>query len=202
MNNIFPLSYFPSILYMALLLRTKEPYIEIYDTHKKQTCRTRCNVLTANGIQTLTVPVVKVNGNHTMTKDIKISYKEPWQHIHKRCLESAYMKSPYFEHYYHFISIIFDNQYKTLHQLNENVLKAILKILKIDKTIRYTSDFEPITSKDDLRNILAKCNNEYNHPSYYQVFCDRFHFVSNLSILDLVFNEGPESMEYLDKILI
>ena len=101
MYHIFPTAYLPSIQYMSLFLKADAPAVEIFETYQKQSCRTRCRVLTANGIQTLTIPVVKVNGNHTMTKDIVISYKEPWQQIHLRCLESAYRKSAYFDYYFH-----------------------------------------------------------------------------------------------------
>ena len=89
MSDIFPTAYLPDIRYMSLFLKSEAPKIEIFETYQKQSCRTRCSVMTANGLQTLTVPIVKINGNHTMTKDIAISYKEPWQQIHQRCLESA-----------------------------------------------------------------------------------------------------------------
>ena len=108
MYNIFPTAYLPSIHYMSLFLKTESPSIELFESYKKQSCRTRTNVMTANGIQTLTVPIVKVNGNHTLTKDIEIAYKEPWQHIHMRCLESAYRKSAYFDYYFPY----FENIYK------------------------------------------------------------------------------------------
>ena len=89
MSQIFPTAYLPSIQYVSLFLKAEGATIELFETYQKQSCRTRTNVMTANGIQTLTVPVVKVNGNHTLTKDIEISYKESWQQVHLRCLESA-----------------------------------------------------------------------------------------------------------------
>ena len=110
MQQIFPTAYLPSIKYVSLFLKSENPVIELYETYQKQSCRTRCRVMTANGLQTLTVPVIKTSGNHTLTKDIEISYKEAWQQVHLRCLESAYRKSAYFDYYFPY----FENIYKQM----------------------------------------------------------------------------------------
>ena len=155
--------------------------------------------MTANGLQTLAVPVVKTNGNHTLTKDITISYKEPWQQIHQRCMEAAYRKTPYFDYYFPYLEKAFSTRFDTLVELNEFGLRFILKALKIKKEIVYTEDFEPIKDANDYRVSLSKWSPEAtNFPKYYQVFADRRPFVSNLSILDLIFNEGPGAINYLD----
>ena len=157
--------------------------------------------MTANGLQTLTVPIVKTNGNHTLTKDIAISYREPWQQIHQRCLEAAYRKTPYFEYYFPYLEKAFSTRFDTLIELNEFCLKFILKVLKINKEIVYTEDFSPISDANDYRIALSKWSPEStNFPKYYQVFEDRQPFVSNLSVLDLIFNEGPEARSYIDRI--
>ena len=198
MNNIFPTSYLPDIQYVAFFCNNDAPRIELFETYQKQSCRTRCNVMTANGLQTLTVPVVKTNGNHTLTKDIAISYKEPWQQIHQRCLEAAYRKTPYFEYYFPYLEKAFSTRFERLVDLNEFCLKFILKVLKINKDIVYTKDFEPIASDDDYRVKLSKWSPQVtDFPRYYQVFEDRQPFVSNLSVIDLIFNEGPEATNYL-----
>lgn len=194
MSQIFPTAYLPSIEYISLFSKTENASIEIFETYQKQSCRTRCNVMTANGVQTLTVPVIKTNGNHTLTKDIEISYKESWQQVHLRCLESAYRKSAYFDYYFPYLEKIYKQKFNTLIELNEYSMKAILKLLKVKKEISYTSDFEKITDENDYRIALSK--NEVNKegmPEYYQVFSDRHGFISNLSIVDLLFNEGPNS---------
>ena len=194
MSQIFPTAYLPSIEYISLFSKTENASIEIFETYQKQSCRTRCNVMTANGVQTLTVPVIKTNGNHTLTKDIEISYKESWQQVHLRCLESAYRKSAYFDYYFPYLEKIYKQKLNTLIELNEYSMKAILKLLKIKKEISYTNDFEKITDEKDYRIALSK--NEVNKegmPEYYQVFSDRHGFISNLSIVDLLFNEGPNS---------
>jgi hypothetical protein len=201
-NNIFPTAYLPDIKYVALFLKETAPQIELFETYQKQSCRTRCNVMTANGLQTMTVPIVKTNGNHTMTKDIAISYKEPWQQIHQRCMEAAYRKTPYFEYYFPYLEKAFTTRFDTLVELNEFCLKFILKVLKINKEIVYTEDFKPIASPDDYRVALSKWSPEgSSFPKYYQVFADRQPFVSNLSVIDLIFNEGPESINYLNSLV-
>lgn len=198
MSQIFPTAYLPSIQYMSLFLETEEPSIELFETYQKQSCRTRCKVMTANGIQTLTIPVIKTNGNHTLTKDIEISYKESWQQIHLRCLESAYRKSAYFDYYFPYFEKIYRQKFNTLVELNDYCLKVILKILKSKKEYSYTDDFEKITCDDDYRISLSKNEeNVFESKTYYQVFADRYGFVPNLSIIDLLFNEGPNATQFL-----
>ena len=198
MSTIFPTAYLPSIKYVSLFLKTDNASIELYETYQKQSCRTRCDVITANGIQTLTVPVIKTNGNHTLTKDIEISYKESWQQTHLRCLESAYRKSAYFDYYFPYFEKIYKQKFNTLIELNEFSMKAILKLLKVKKDILYTKDFERITDENDYRTSLSKNEtNKLEMSEYYQVFSDRHGFISNLSIVDLLFNEGPNSTSFL-----
>ena len=151
--------------------------------------------MTANGIQTLTIPVIKTNGNHTLTKDIEISYKEAWQQIHLRCLESAYRKSAYFDYYFPYFEKIYKQRFNTLIELNDFCLKTILKLLKVKKEYSYTEDFEKIVDDKDFRVSLSKNNyNNFEMKPYYQVFADRHGFISNLSIVDLLFNEGGNSV--------
>lgn len=195
MQQIFPTAYLPSIKYVSLFLKSENPVIELYETYQKQSCRTRCRVMTANGIQTLTVPVVKTNGNHTLTKDIEISYKEAWQQVHLRCLESAYRKSAYFDYYFPYFEKIYKQKFDTLIELNEYSFKVILKLMKIKKEFSYTEDFEKITDINDYRISLSKDGTYYaDTRPYYQVFADRHGFVANLSIVDLLFNEGNNSI--------
>ena len=197
MSHIFPTAYLPSIEYVSLFLKTEDASIELFETYQKQSCRTRTNVMTANGVQTLTIPVIKTNGNHTLTKDIEISYKESWQQIHLRCLESAYRKSAYFDHYFPYFEKIYKQEFNTLVELNDFCLKTILKILKAKKDYSFTTDFERITDENDYRVSLSKGTNKIEMKPYYQVFADRHGFIPNLSIVDLLFNEGPNSVSNL-----
>lgn len=183
---------------MARFLAENDALIEVYETYHKQTYRNRCRVMTANGVESLSVPVVKVNGNHTMTKDILVSYQEPWQQVHRRCLESAYKAAPYFDHYYDYFRPVFEGQFERLIDLNDTALKAILKTLKTNKEIIHTEDYVRETEKDFRETFSPKkLINSDLFPSYYQVFNTKFPFAPDLSVLDLLFNEGPESLPYL-----
>lgn len=199
--TLFATAYFPCISYMASFLASESPVIEVYDTYHKQTYRNRCKVMTANGVESLSVPVIKVNGNHTMTKDVAISHKEHWQQIHRRCLESAYKAAPYFDHYYDAIKPIFETRFEKLIDLNEAALKTILKLLKRNKDIVYSTDYLHET-EDDLREAFSPKigSNRQNFPIYYQVFSTKYPFAPDLSILDLLFNEGPECNAQLSTI--
>jgi hypothetical protein len=179
---------------MACFLKDDAPVIEVFETYHKQTYRNRCRVMTANGVQSLSVPVIKVNGNHTMTKDMVVSYKEPWQQIHRRCLESAYKAAPYFDHYYDYLKPLFETRFEKLIDLNDAALKAVLKILKNQKEIIHTTDYIHQTDKD-LREVFSPKTipNPDLFPEYYQVFSTKFPFAPDLSVLDLIFNEGPNS---------
>ena len=184
---------------MARFLQEDAPLIEICETYHKQTYRNRCRVMTANGVESMSVPVVKVNGNHTMTKDIAISYDLPWQHIHCRCLESAYKAAPYFDHYYDYLKPIFDEHFDRLIDLNDMALQAVLKMLKTKKEFVYTTDYIR-EAENDLREVFSpkKSASINSFPTYYQVFSTKFPFAPDLSVLDLIFNEGPEATEYLN----
>ena len=197
---VFSTAYFPCINYMARFLAENQPVIEVWESYHKQTYRNRCRVMTANGVESLSVPVVKVNGNHTMTKDVIISEKEHWQQIHRRCLESAYKASPYFDHYYDYLKPIFETHFERLIDLNDAALKTILKILKVQKEIVHTTDYVKQVDNDLREAFSPKNQPEPNgFPKYYQVFGTKFPFAPDLSVLDLLFNEGPDAITYLDR---
>ena len=196
--TLFTTAYFPSISYMARFLKEDAPVIEVWETYHKQTYRNRCRVMTANGVESLSVPVVKVNGNHTMTKDMTISPIEPWQHIHSRCLESAYKASPYFDHYYDYLKPVFEGHFERLIDLNDAALQTVLKMLKVKKEIVHTTDYVHVAENDLREAFSPKKPFEANlFPIYYQVFIEKFPFAADLCVLDLVFNVGPEAVTYL-----
>jgi WbqC-like protein family. len=199
-KSLFSTAYFPCISYISHFIDEPDPEIEICDTYHKQTYRNRCKVMTSNGIQSLSIPVVKTFGNHTMTKYIAISYAESWQQIHRRCLESAYKASPYFDHYFPKIEPLFSRNYYRLIELNDAALEVVLNLLKTQKPIIHTSDFTK-ESECDFRNAFSPKDDieRQKYTSYYQVFEEKFPFAPDLSILDLLFNLGPESLSYLRK---
>ena len=186
----FSTAYFPCISYMARYIDDSAPVIEIWETYHKQTYRNRCRVMTANGVESLSVPVVKINGNHTMTKDVVISYKEHWQQIHRRCLESAYKAAPYFDHYFDLIKPLFETRFERLIDLNDAALTAVLKMLKVNKEIAHTTDYTHVVENDFREAFSPKAlSNPDSFPEYYQVFNNKFPFTPDLSILDLVLIE-------------
>lgn len=188
---------------MSAFLNEENADIELFETYPKQTFRNRCVVMSANGLQVLSVPVSKVFGNHTMTKDMKISYQTPWQQIHQRTFEASYKSSPYFDHYFPFLENLFNSKTETLIELNEKALHTILQLLSCSKEITYTADYQKdISQVKDYRHTFhpKKSFDKSLFPPYYQVFSDRFPFEADLSILDLLFNEGPMAMQYLKRI--
>lgn len=196
--TLFSTAYFPCISYMARFLQEPSPVIEVWDSYHKQTYRNRCRVMTANGVGNLSVPVIQVNGNHTLTKDMAISYKEHWQQVHRRCLESAYKAAPYFEHYYDCLKPIFETRFERLVDLNDAALQAVMRMLKVKKDIVHTMDYVH-EAENDLREAFSPKRQVENDsfPEYYQVFNTKFPFAPNLSILDLIFNEGPNATSTL-----
>lgn len=202
-NTIFPTAYLPSIALMAAIVRHDKIVIELHETFPKQTHRNRTVIGTANGPMTLSVPVVRPQGNHTETADIKISYSEKWNVIHWRAIESAYNSSPYFLYYRDGIEKILKQPYEHLTEMNEELLKYLLKCLKHPCEIEYSNEYFGTNKYDsDYRDLYSYKHPERNPkcPEYTQVFCDRHQFNSNISILDTLFNLGPETAEYLLKI--
>lgn len=197
---LFPTAYFPSIALMAAMIRHKEIVIEQQETFPKQTHRNRTVIVTANGPMTLTVPALRPNGNLTLTSDIGISYTEKWNLIHWRAIESAYNASPFFLYYHDDIERVIMGRYEHLLQLNERILKLLFKKLKVDIAIQYSTDFaRPGTVEDDYRDRFS-----YKHPEtlptcqpYVQVFDDRMPFNANVSVIDTLFNLGPDTKDYL-----
>ncbi len=213
MTALFPTAYLPSVHYMACLSRYNDITIELKETFPKQTYRNRAIIATGNGLQMLTVPVTRPYGNHTRTEDIGISYQEPWHIRHWRAIVSAYNAAPYFLYYRDDLEQILTQTHNQLIDLNNTILKYLLKKLRIDCEISYTDQYiyattapttqlpsydglSPIT---DFRTLLCVKHVQYPVilPPYSQVFDTRFGFQPNLTVLDLLFNLGPESIEYL-----
>ena len=197
---LFPTSYFPSISLMASMLRSESLTIEVCETFPKQTDRNRTVIVTANGPMTLSVPIVRRDGNHTTTGRIGISYAEPWNRNHWRAIVTAYSSSPFFLYYRDDIEEALMRHYDNLIDLNDTLTTILLQKLKCPKTINLTTDFvRDVNVNQDYRNRYS-----YKHPeslpdipAYEQVFGDRMAFNGNVSVLDTLFNLGPEAKDYL-----
>lgn len=203
---ILSTAYLPSVMYMATLAQHNEALIELHETFPKQTFRNRAVIATGNGLQTLTVPIIRTQGNHTLTAEIGISYQEPWNIRHWRAIVSAYNAAPYFLYYRDQLEHLLMQQYDRLVDLNDAVLALLLKKLKIGCHTDHTADYTPSAAINgtDLRLTLTAKHSQAEAvlPPYCQVFDTRYGFQSNLSVLDLLFNLGPEAREYLMRITI
>ena len=203
---LFATSYLPPIGYMAYMLRYRKIGIEYCESYVKQSYRNRAEIMTANGRLKLSVPVEKRAGSHTMTKEIGISYAEPWNVRHWRAIESAYRAAPYFLYYKDRIEEAMMGRYDRLVELNERLLNELLTMLKIDCEIEGTSDFVEEGTRpeiDDYRYTIGpkKQIEGLLFESYDQVFAERHRFEPNLSIVDLLFNIGPASKGYLQRVV-
>jgi hypothetical protein len=196
---VLPLFYLPNIEYFKNLLFYKENLlIEDKEHYPKQTFRNRTLISGPNGILALTVPVKKGSNNHTVYRDIKISNDDDWQRIHWLSLETSYRSSSYFEFYEDVFRPFYHQKYQFLFDYNEQILNAILKILKINVSYSYVSEyFKEYTDRADLRNTLnLKKSTDYQNKPYYQVFQERNQYHNNLSVIDLIFSVGPQSTKH------
>lgn len=192
-------AYLPPVTYFTLLSDADEALIEKEENYIKQTYRNRCYILSANGIQILSVPVFMGSLHKKVVKDIRIDYSKRWQQIHQRAMIAAYRSSPYFEYYFDRIEQIISADHEFLLDLNMELISLFNKVLKIDTRIDYTTYFKPVKNEPaDFRYTISPkifANREYRE--YQQVFQPPKGFVSGLSIADLIFNKGPDSYQYL-----
>ena len=192
-------AYLPPIEYFALLAKYSVVYVEACETYQKQSWRNRCRILTANGPQDLNVPVVHENGTfHLPITQIKVDYSTPWVLRMQRAIESAYYSSPFFVYYRDALFDIMDSRPETLWELNSRLTTWLCGRLGIAPEIRATEDFSPEPPMDihpkHPNTILRDLG--LDRP-YWQVFRERYGFVGGLSVIDLLFNEGPESICWL-----
>ncbi len=191
-------AYFPPPEYFSRIKNAGSVLIEREENYIKQTYRNRCRILSSNGILVLSVPVMKGDLLKTPIREITIDYSKRWQQVHLRAIISSYGTSPYFQFYFEsFEKVILRNR-KYLIDMNEDLLSICLEILRIKQSISPASSFEPPEGKEyDFRySISPKKKSAYPARPYYQVFGNN-EFVPSLSILDLIFNMGPEANDLL-----
>lgn len=188
---------------MSMALKSRNVNIEIFETYPKQTFRNRCNIASSTGNLSLSVPVKRINGNHTITADILIDNSKPWQQIHWRSIVSAYNKSPYFLFYRDLFEPVYKTKQERLIDLNQSLLDIVLKLLKVNNLkINFNDNYVVATECLDFRNAISPKlkqiqKNQNYFPRYMQVFEDIHGFIPELSIIDLLFNLGPEALPYL-----
>ncbi|MFV0345225.1 MAG: WbqC family protein [Bacteroidales bacterium] len=193
---IYSTAYLPNIAYYSALVADNKPYIEVYENFVKQTFRNRCNILAANGILKLIIPLEHARSKKTNIKDVKIAYHEPWQKQHWRSIVSAYSSSPFFEYFTDDFKPFYHKEFKFLYEFNISLLNVINGVVGIDMSFVETKYYDKdVYSNSGVVDIVFKGVNK-SFKQYPQVFDTKFGFVENLSIIDLIFNMGPEAKDY------
>lgn len=201
MNNllIHP-TYFPSISHFVAMSQADSITFEMEDNFQKQTNRNRMYIYSPNGIQLLNIPIKHSKEAHQRTKDVKLETAFDWQKQHFKSLEAAYRTSPFFEYFEDEIYPIFTKKHTFLMDLNLESMEMVSKCLKMKLEYSKTNEyFHEVTDFNDLRILANGKKDTATFESYTQVFGDKHGFLNNLSILDLLFNEGRYALDYLKK---
>lgn len=205
MDNILSSVYFGNIHYFSKFVNGNRSIIDSYENYCKQTYRNRCDIVGANGVLSLSVPIVKVHNKKTAVKDILIDYATDWQKQHLRSIVSAYKNSPYFDYYFHKIEPIFENNEKFLLDLNNKTMQIAIDIIGIKESIEYSTQYidSSVGKTADYREIISPKkrvgDSGYVDIEYYQVFSEKMEFNPNMSILDLIFCEGKGAKSILEQ---
>lgn len=201
---ILSTAYLAPIQYYTKLLKYDEVFVEKYENFIKQSYRNRCEIYGANGELSLSIPVKKLS-TKTKIKDLLIDYDTNWQKLHWKSIESAYRSSPFFEFYEDDFKSFYENKYKFLLDLNSEIQNVILEHLDLKISLKFTDKYYNVLTEDfdDFREQIhpKKRDNDADFipVEYTQVFQEKYGFIPNLSIIDLLFNEGPNATELLSQ---
>jgi hypothetical protein len=200
-------AYFAPVQYFCKIACSEQVLVEAHDYYVKQTYRSRCRVLGANGVITLSVPVEKTHGKKMPIRDVRIDYRTPWQRLHWRSLVSAYGASPFFMYYADELEPVFRRRETFLFDLNLKATQLVCELLHLKAALLLTEAYRQAwgdAALDFRQRISPKLGRQqpdssFAPASYYQVFAHRFGFTPNLSVLDLLFNEGTEAPALIKK---
>jgi len=192
---IFQPAYFPNIETFQWILQAQEVIFEIQEHYQKQTYRTRCSIYSANGLLSMNIPIKHQKLEHQFTKDVRIENDFQWKKNHFKTLQNAYRSSPYFEYYEDDIAKIYEKKEIFLLDFIFKTIDLSLYLLQNPISYLKTEIYQPhITNDIDCRNLIdAKNVKPLELTAYTQVFDSKYGFIPNLSILDLLFNEGPNA---------
>jgi len=197
-NPLLSTAYLAPIEYYAILLQETDCSIELHEHFVKQSIRNRCDIYGSNGKLQLTIPKQRKGSSKTIIKEIQISYKQDWQKQHWTAIQSAYNSSPFFEYYQDELQPFFEDEETLLVDFNHKLQEVILELLQQEEgNTRFTKEFQHEGHFSDFRNHRWKCKSPV---AYDQIFMEKQCFIPNLSIIDLLFNLGPESSDYLHKL--
>lgn len=193
---IYP-TYFPSISHYCALVQAEKITFEVEDTFQKQTNRNRMYIYSPNGLQMLNIPL-KHSDTRQKFKDVKIEYAFDWQKNHFKSLEAAYRTSPFFEYFEDDIRPLFEKKTPYMLDLNFEIFELINQALGIQLDFEKTTEyFHEAPEYNDFRPLVNGKKDNTKLEEYTQVFEEKHGFINNLSILDLLFNEGRYALDYL-----
>ncbi|MEZ5008970.1 MAG: WbqC family protein [Chitinophagales bacterium] len=205
MKLVLDCHYAPSIAWWSLAAKADEVSIEQHSYFRKGSYRNRCHVYGANGLLRLSIPLKKGKGQRSTMKDVQISYDHDWRKLHWESLCSAYRSSPFFEFYEMEFQALYELELSSLMDYNLHFINQVKALLGLKAewplTTKYEMNLEQgiidareIIHPNEAKNILS---DRIDMPEYLQVFAEKHGFIGNLSIMDLLFNLGPESLDYL-----
>ena len=189
-------NYFPNIHQFTQIIKANNILFEVSDNYQKQTFRNRTYIYGANGKLGLFIPVIHTHKNRELFKDVKISYESNWMDLHLKSLQSAYRSSPYFEYFEDDFIKLYSEKEKFLVDFNIKCIKLISILLDLDLDYKISSEYvEKTNDIIDLRDLSnARKEKTIETPKYIQVFESKHGYLNNLSILDLIFSEGTNSV--------
>lgn len=205
--SVLSTAYWPNLHYFYYVVNGSSVTIDLHEHYEKQSYRNRSRILSANGVLDLSIPI-EHPGKACSLKDVKMS-KGSWKSQHFSALQSAYGKAPYFDFFADDIKALYDRDFETLSAFNTAQLKFILKALRLKTQVQFSESYVTRERAIDLRYLIHPKRDfrqdtevvQLLQKPYYQGFSERFGFCPNLSILDLLFNKGLESVSYLRKAL-
>jgi hypothetical protein len=196
-------AYLAPVGYYMQMLTFPQTVIEKHCNYVKQTYRNRCIIASANGLQILSIPIEKPGTIKCFTKDIRIAEHGNWRHLHWTAIKSAYNSTPFFEYYEDDFIRFYERSHNFLFDFNESLRIIITSLLDIEPQVAYSSEYKTdfLPNEIDYREAIhpKKIPVINSFKPYYQVFESRFGFQPDLSIIDLLFNMGPESILFLQR---
>ena len=198
---LFIPTYFGPISQYSEIINTDEVLFEVHDNFQKQSFRNRCYIFNTNGKQLLNIPVKHPSSSsRKQTKDTLVENATHWQDQHFKSLKTAYRNSPFFEFYVDDLAHIFEKKYTYLQDINIDTFLFVSEALQISSNFKKTSSYTEVLESNDFRNLAAiKTQPKNLVKPYIQMFDDKHGFLPNLSILDLLFMEGPNAISFLEK---